>query len=160
MSDLDPKLRTALKDLASSLKRGGYARDECEAIVEGATERALAHTQSHPDAPVEDVLALIAEYKDPQFEPDTPGETQSAERHGRFAWIALALTLIGIAALAPLVSAWGGDGGTVMALFALIGLPVTGALAFFGRHARLGQTAGIVAAVLAAIVLVMGLLFF
>ena len=159
MDDLDPKLQAALKDLSGNLKRGGYAPDERDAIVEGAAEHVAAYAQAHPDAPVEDMLALISDFADPQLAPEDAGAGQADQSYGRYAWIVLAVTMLGIAALAPFVATFGGDGGTVMALFALIGLPLAGALAFFGRSARLARSAGFVTVGLAVIVLLLGVVF-
>lgn len=142
MSDLDPKLRAALKELAGNLKRGGYAPDERQAIVDGATERAVAFVEAHPNAQLDEALTLIKAYDAPEFAPDDAADRNRADSFVRLAWIALALTLLGIAGLSPIVDAGGGDGGSVMVLFAMIGLPITAHLSWLSRHTKLGRVPG------------------
>jgi hypothetical protein len=145
MSGLDPKLRAALKELAGNLKRGGYAPDERQAIVDGATERAIAFVDAHPHVDLSEAVALIKDYDEPEFAPADATGADNHESFGRLAWVALAITLLGIAGLAPIVDANGGDGGSVMVLFAMIGLPVTGLLSWLSRHTKLGRVPGFIA---------------
>lgn len=149
MTDLDPNLRAVLHELSTSLERSGYAEDERAAIVEGATEHAIDFIETHPNASFEERRALIMSYQDPDFAPDdVPAaalESDPTAQFAKYAWVALSVTLLGIAGLSPILDAMGSDGGAVMSLFAMIGFPVTLFLSYLARRSGVGRAAGYVA---------------
>jgi hypothetical protein len=154
MSKLDPKLRKALKDLSNSLSKAGYAPDEQEAIVEGASEHVTEFLETHPDSRIDEALELISSYKNPQFEPDFQSVEHANGTLGRYAWMALAVAVLGMTLAAPLIDMAGGDGGTIILLFAMIALPLAGILAYLSRRTKLGRMAGYTTCCVAALVFV------
>jgi hypothetical protein len=149
------EVRTALKALHKDLQRAGYAEDERRAIVEGAEERVAAHYEADPDAPQSDALDLIASFRDPQLGPDPDQVDRQGAGAARMAWVALGLTAVGILGFAPVMTAIGSDGGAVMMLFAIIGLPVSALLAFAGRRTPSGRLVGVATLTVTALLTLM-----
>lgn len=151
MSDLDPRLQAALRALAIDLKTAGYSEAECDALVEGAAESAALLLETNPDASVDDALMKVREFHDPPLAPEAAKGDPQAARFALFAWASLGATIAGLLVGAPLFSAFGGDGGAVMSMFALVGLPLSGLFAYFGRRVPAGRQAGVGVLVLAGV---------
>jgi hypothetical protein len=140
MTRQDPKLKAALKSLEQCLRRQGYQQSERSAVLDGASERIEIFIDSNPEATHDDLLAILDEFGDPQIAPDKDA-SETEVQAANLSLIAACVTLVGIVIISPVIGSMGGDGGAILSLFALFGVPVAGLMAYFARGTRKGRLA-------------------
>ncbi len=139
-----------------TLPETAYSKEEADILLDGIREHLLAELNEGAIKDLTDVEHRLSEIVGDisLMEPETHPQTGSKPSGMMSLTIAIAVVAL-IVFGSIITSALGGDGGSVMVMTAIFGLPVSLILGWINRHTRNGKAALVVSAVTAVILLIL-----